>query len=747
MPEPGRQDGAAPPLTAGPPSRRARLIGRLFLGLFPLLVLAVLELILRIMGVGYNPHFFVPAVGGEQGQWMTNHAFGRRFFPRALAREPEIQGMPTVKAPGAVRIFVLGESAAMGDPDAAYGLSRMLEVVLRDRLPDRSVQVVNAAMTAVNSHAILPIARDCLKADADALVVYMGNNEVVGPFGIGSTLTPFSPSLRLVRLGLAVRSLRLGQVLDATLRRAVQRPGEEVLDWRGMEHSLKQEVGATDTRLEVTQAHFRQNLEDILDAARKRQVPVILCTVPVNLRSCPPFSGKPLPPDPDWDALMADALQRQGPGLADSATEPLEAAIRRQPAAADGWFLLGKTLAQQGQAERANDCFRKARDLDRYRFRTDAALDRIIREAGAYSGVRLVDAEASLASSEAAGVDTFLDHVHLTFTGTSIMAAQVSEALLEVLGNHAVRDPPTAVAVAERCSRVLAYTEWDRLRLERDMLERRTRAPFTRQMGWQANREQRTRLELQLRQGAVLTAARTDYAAAQRVRPDDPGLCRSAARMLSAAGDKDAAARAWQTVSALQPFAPDALHNLGTLYVDMGRALEAEDLFRQALRIRPDLAEAYVGLALVRLRSGQGEVALTLLHLALAAKPGHVEARNNLAGIYIALGRVDEALVEWRSALSLKPNYTGARCNLARALWGQNRADEALAEIALAIGNDPLSPLPRLLEADILTSLGRPAAAAERLRRAFADTSENPLIAERLRQLAPSPPPAAPLGP
>jgi len=48
-----------------------------------------------------------------------------------------------------------------------------------------------------------------------------GNNESVGPFGIGSTLTPFSPSLRMVRLGLAVRSLRLGQVLDATLQRAV----------------------------------------------------------------------------------------------------------------------------------------------------------------------------------------------------------------------------------------------------------------------------------------------------------------------------------------------------------------------------------------------------------------------------------------------------------------------------------------------------------------------------------------------
>jgi len=699
-----------------------------------------LELILRLTGVGYDAHFLVPAAGEPQGYLVTNHAFGRRFFPPALAREPEPQGMPAVKAPGAVRIFVLGESAAMGDPDAAYGLARMLEVALHDRLADRPVQVVNAAMTAVNSHAVLPIARDCLNADADALVVYMGNNEVVGPFGIGSTLTPFRPSLRLVRLGLAVRSLRLGQLLDATLRRAVPRAGEDAVGWRGMEHSIKEEIGATDPRLDVTRAHFRQNLADLLDAARKRHVPVILCTVPVNLRSCPPFGGKPSSPDPEWAAHMTAALHRQSQGAADSATEPLEAAIRRQPDAAEAWFVLGETLAPQGHAEKADDCFRKARDLDRYRFRADAAINRIIRETGARDGVRLVDAEALLAASEEAGTGTFLDHVHLTFTATSLMAAQVSAALLEALGTGAAGDAPPAAAVEERCSRVLAYTEWDRLRIEREMLERRTRAPFTLQMGWEANRDGMTRLELQLHQDAVLAAARADYAAAQRVRPDDPVLCRSAARMFSFAGDKVAAARQWQTVSLLQPFAPDARQNLGALYVDMGRAVEAEDLFRQALRIRPALAEAYAGLALIRLRSGQGEAALALLRRALAAKPALVEAHNNLAGVYIALGRVDDALAEWRRAIDLKPSYTGARCNLARALWGQNRADEALAEVAEAIGNDPLSPIPRLLEADILIGLGRPAEAAERLRRALADTPANPLIAERLRRLAASSP-------
>lgn len=748
MSGPGKQDRTTLPTATGQPSRRVRALGRLVLCLFPLAIVAGLELALRLAGVGYNPHFLVPATGESRGQLITNYAFGRRFFPRALAREPEPQGMPVAKAPRAVRIFVLGESAAMGDPDAAYGLSRMLEVILQDRLPDRPVQVVNAAMSAVNSHAVRLIAEDCLSAEADALVVYMGNNEVVGPFGIGSTLVPFSPRLPLIRLGLAVRSTRLGQVLDAIVRRTVHPGDEEIAAWRGMEHSIKEQVSATDARLEVTRRHFRQNLEAILHAARQRHVPVVLCTVPVNLRSCPPFAGKPSSPDPDpdWDALTAEARRLQNQGLADAATERLEAATRRQPAAADAWYLLGEALAQQGQAESAEDCFRKARDLDRFRFRADTAIERLIRAAGEHAGVRLVDAEARLAALEAAGTETFLDHVHLTFAGTAAMAVPASEALLETLGGAAAGEPPTADAVAERCAGALAYTDWDRRRLERDLLERRTRPPFNLQMRWQANRDEMTRLERLLRQDVLAAAARDHYAAAQRLRPRDPVLCRSAARMLSSTGDREAAARQWQSVTELQPFAPDALHNLGALYVEMGRAAEAEDLFRRALRLQPDLAEAYAGLALIRLRSGQGEAALTLLHQALAAKPALPEAHNNLAGIYIAMGRVDDALAEWRRAVALKPNYTGARCNLARALWGQGRADDALAEITAAIDSDPLSPVPRLLEADILVSLGRPNDAAERLRRALVDTSADPVLAERLRQLAPPPQPT-PAGP
>ena len=60
---------------------------------------------------------------------------------------------------GTFRIFVLGESAAMGDPDPAYGFSRYLEVMLRERYPSMKFEVVNTGSVAINSHVLLPIAR------------------------------------------------------------------------------------------------------------------------------------------------------------------------------------------------------------------------------------------------------------------------------------------------------------------------------------------------------------------------------------------------------------------------------------------------------------------------------------------------------------------------------------------------------------------------------------------------------------
>ena len=44
-------------------------------------------------------------------------------------------------------------------------------------------EVINAAVTSMNSHVARRIAKDCAAHDPDVFIIFMGNNEVVGPYG------------------------------------------------------------------------------------------------------------------------------------------------------------------------------------------------------------------------------------------------------------------------------------------------------------------------------------------------------------------------------------------------------------------------------------------------------------------------------------------------------------------------------------------------------------------------------------
>jgi hypothetical protein len=90
------------------------------LTVIPTLLFFLLELFLRIVGYGFPANSFVEYQAGGKDAYVSNAQFSRRFFPLNIARSSYPFVFPKEKSENTYRVFVLGESAAAGEPDVAY---------------------------------------------------------------------------------------------------------------------------------------------------------------------------------------------------------------------------------------------------------------------------------------------------------------------------------------------------------------------------------------------------------------------------------------------------------------------------------------------------------------------------------------------------------------------------------------------------------------------------------------------------
>ena len=486
----------AAPLKPGRPVGRRKWLYRLAAAtLIPLALFGLLEGGLRVGGYGRDTHFLLDGSKLERpGTVIDNRHFGQWVFPRGYEKTPFPVPvvMETEKKPGTFRVFVLGESAAMGFPEPSASFARVLEVLLQARYPDTRIEVVNAAMVAINSHIVLPVARECAGYKPDLFVVHLGNNEVVGPYGAAGVLGPFSPSRRFIQGNLAVRRTRTGQLL-ASIVQGAKGDGGAPKSWGGMAMFVDAQVPADDPRLQRIYDHFRDNLTDICKVAAGAGVPVAVCTIPVNLKESAPFASahrSGLSPEQTaaWDALFAEGVRLEAEGKHAAAADRYFEAEKIDDRFADLEYRIGRCIVALGRAGEARERFGRARDLDALRFRTDAAINETVREVVAAQtgrGALLADAERAFDAASPAGgpgENLFLEHVHMNFAGNYLLARTVFESVAPALDGKlkagARTDPLTEAECAER----LGYTPWNESKIVAQVVSDLFRqAPFTAQ--------------------------------------------------------------------------------------------------------------------------------------------------------------------------------------------------------------------------------------------------------------------------
>lgn len=454
--------------------------------LVPVLLLVLVETTLRVCGVGTSAAATRPCTDQGRPAYCDNQAFAAPFFPPGTYREPRPYVIPARKAPGTYRIFVMGESVAWGDPDPTYGFARYLEVMLRQRYPQTKFEVINTSITAINSHALLPMTRDLAQYQPDLFLIYTGSTEVVGPFGPRTVLTPWDLSLPAIRARIFFNSTRLGQLI------AKISSGSQNNQWRGMEMFLNRQVQADSPQLKPVYENFAANLRDIAAVAHRAGAQVLISTVATNLKDCAPFASlhrEGIRQDElsTWDQFVQRGAVLESTGSYAEALKLYLAAVEIDQQYAELQFRIARCLWALGDFAGAKERFVRAQDFDTLRFRADSKMNEVIRNlAAADARVRLVDAAAVFADESPHGVpgsELFYEHVHMNPRGNYVLARALFQQIAGMLP-AALRDNAVGsdVPSEEDCERLLAFTPYDRARVAGLILSKLERPPFTNQL-------------------------------------------------------------------------------------------------------------------------------------------------------------------------------------------------------------------------------------------------------------------------
>ncbi len=696
----------------------------------PLILLLALESILRLAGFGQPTGFLLPSKNHGRETYVQNDRFGWRFFGANMSRLPEAISIDRQKPDGSVRIFVFGESAAFGDPQPRYGLSRMLQAVLEKRHPGVKFEVINAGMTAINSHTILPIARDCARASGDVWVIYMGNNEVVGPFGAGTVFGPQAPTMPVIRANLALKATRTGQLITLLLT-ALHPPPPLQSEWGGMEMFLNQRIRMDDARMGNVYRNYQQNLADIISAGTKSGAGVVLSTVAVNLKDCAPFAslhqaGLTAGALAEWETNFDRGVAAQQAGQFGEARAAFQRAAATDDMPAELHFCEGECELATGDTGEAQTEFARARDLDTLRFRCDSRLNQLIREEAGNDGGRrvlLTDAEKDFAGASANGLpgaELFYDHVHLTFEGNYLLAKDVARQVERLLPEGITAAPQPWPDMAD-CARRLAWTDRALQQALSEMLGRLEDAPFT----WQMNHGERMRrLSEELRRlqppnsAESLREAQAACETALAGHPDDAILYQQLAELKQAEGDAAGMAAAARKSLELLPSNTESWTIYGLALAQQQQYDGAAEAFKEAFALNPEDVWGRQNLAICLKKLGRRDEAIREFQRALKVKPRFGLAWLGLGEVYEETGRTNLAEDCYQKALANPIHRADEMTTLARFCESRKWFGAAATNYAEAIELSPADPTLRMEDGEVLAGLNRHAEAAEQFKQA-----------------------------
>lgn len=402
---------------------------------FPLALVLVAEVVLRLWGFGGYPTTFrrVGTLADGSSLVITDNPgpasyfFANRSRPGTLLQSAFVMPKPT----GTYRIVLAGESAMKGFPQPkCLSSGAFLEAMLGDAWPDRRVEVINLGTTAVASYPVLGMLTESLDYQPDLVVVYVGNNEFFGAYGVASLHTAGrSPTgIRLIR---GFRWLAVAQAIDSLLAASDATENKTL-----MEAMMGRASIASDDPLRADAAHnLKEFTGQMVSRCRERGVPVLVCTLPANERDLAPLG------EPDVSHLVGAERERLAGLLTSEELADALAAVSLAPDHAGAHYRLGLVQSRTGDDAGAAASFQRAVDLDPMPWRPTGSSVAALREAAEHEGGVVCDLQGAFRAASpggSVGWELMDDHVHPSLQGQDLVARTIVQTLTTVPGPCAV---------------------------------------------------------------------------------------------------------------------------------------------------------------------------------------------------------------------------------------------------------------------------------------------------------------------
>jgi len=641
----------------------------IFTLLFPLLILFLSEVTLRLVDYGTDLSLFrITEIGGSP-YYNMNPAVKARYFSRVRFNPmTSLDHFPITKEPGTFRIFCLGASTTAGYP---YGYIGSFSTFLMGRLsllfPEKQIEVINLGLTATNSFTTLDFAGELIDYAPDLLIVYDGHNEFYGALGAASNES-VAQSRWITRLYLRLIHFKvflLARELYTSLLGSLDSSAEVSQSGTMMERLARGQVVEYDGELyKQTLQTFHDNIVDLIDLCKSQSIPLLLSSQVSNLKDLPPFISRSAEGISDQEREHSDSLMGRAARFMDTADFPaarslIEQAIEQDPERADFRFRLGQCLSSVKLYREAEDAYRKARDLDALRFRTSSDFNRTVRELCFERGASFVDIE-NLFRAESPdsiiGRELILEHLHPNSRGYFLMAREYARKIREI----GLIAPEPEWVKADTISETGLWEQRALTELDERAAMRRTEILTA---GWPFREKNQPPQppDSTDRIGLIIEQMLDGELAWEQAHV-------AAAEYYEGKGDPAKAEKEYEALIKAIPFNVSPYLRLSRLLLKQLKYEQALSVLTRSLRVEPTLF-AYRALGAIAMDTGKPREAVGFLERAVelsGSKSERVECTYMLA---LALGRAgltDRSAQQLHQVLTLDPSHQPAAALLKR---------------------------------------------------------------------------------